>query len=716
MKHAVRQVLRRVREQLLAASTSPSQLAHVVCELCIAEGSAHAVRMQWSADFAATLAAAGESTEPVTLGGIDIDTAAEVSEMGPGPGGRYSLGVVLAQPGIQNMAALTAIAAGVDAFLEAWQASLFLQASLKRAEQDRAHFRRLFNTVPVSTAIIDMKRKILDVNHAFSDRYNVTREQAIGHTLSDLGFGLVEEDREMLREQLATHRSARNMKLRNVRGDGSPGLALVNAEMVQVDGSDQILISSMDITDMIAAEAANAARIQAEADVEAKDEMLARIAAEKAESDRLRALADTAHANLQRLSELGRQLTASLDPELIVATLRANLPTLMPADGVRVLGLEADDRLQPIGDGATASWVDASDGLHVRELRRCIHGQGVVTMTRSDGAATWPLAPEGACSALVAPLVSQQERVGLLVVYTRDIDSYGATHRTMLEALALHVAGAISNSRAYAQLKIAQAQLVEREKMAALGSIVAGVAHELNTPIGNALLLASTLSARVDEMPAGAGSPEQDHQNLNELKGTVLQVGGLIERSLRSAAQLVSSFKQVAVDQTADRRRSFDLAEVVGELAATMRNQLQPHQHELLLDIPPGITMDSHPGALIQVLSNLMVNALQHGLDGRTHGRISITALRLHKDAVAIVFSDTGCGISDAYLRRVFEPFFTTRLGSGGTGLGLSISYNIVTAVLGGSILVDSPAGSGARFRMTLPITAPVETPRPSGP
>jgi signal transduction histidine kinase len=131
----------------------------------------------------------------------------------------------------------------------------------------------------------------------------------------------------------------------------------------------------------------------------------------------------------------------------------------------------------------------------------------------------------------------------------------------------------------------------------------------------------------------------------------------------------------------------------------------------LVVDIPRGLAMDGYPGALLQVLSNLLLNSIQHGLEGRTRGRIHILATRVRKDEVLIEFGDNGQGISEAHLRRVFEPFFTTRLGKGGTGLGLSISYNIVTAVLGGSLQVSSPPGCGALFKMLLPLVAPDKQP-----
>jgi PAS domain S-box-containing protein len=433
----------------------------------------------------------------------------------------------------------------------------------------------------------------------------------------------------------------------------------------------------------------------------------------RAVSDHLRFLADEARGNLQRLSELGRRLTGSLDPNVIFDTLRAGLPALMGDDSLLIVDVDSSGRLQPADERLAGTIADVDDAdEHVQALKRCIAGTQVISLTRSETGAAWPTAPKGSRSALLAPLVFQQGSAGLLIVYSSDPAPRTTAQLAMLETLALHVASAISNSRAYARLQLAQEQLVEREKMAALGSLVAGVAHELNTPLGNALLLTSTLNERARALPEAQAPIDHPMQAFWELRQLVRQTGGLIESSLRSAATLVSSFKQVAADQTTDRRRSFELGQVVRELMATLHNQLQPHRHQLVLEIPAGILMDSYPGSLNQVLTNLTINALQHGLEGRSNGRIAIRATR-HENEVTIEFSDNGGGISDAHLRRVFEPFFTTRLGRGGTGLGLSISYNIVTSLLGGSIQVSSPAGSGATFRLRIPMTAPM---REAGP
>ena len=713
MEDAGNDPLTTLRRVFVSAGNSPGRVAQALCDLIVAQGWAPAARLSWSPAFAAMLTEAGEPAEPLQAG---EPAGPHERELGAGPQGSYSLR--LAAPLLPDPHGLTvaaAMAAGLDVWLDAWQRGRSMQVALRQAEQDRVHFQRLFDTVPVSTAIVALDRSIVDVNRVFCERFGITRDQAIGRNLNELGLGYLEEDRLRMANELRDKRSVRNMTLRGWRHDGTIGTFLFNADLTDFDGEVRALVSSLDITDLLAAEAAILARAKAEADSQAKGEMLARIAADKLESDRLRGLADQARTDLQRLSELGRRVTASLDPLVIVTTLRAGLATLMPTDGLRVLVLDGE-QLEPIDEAPDPAGSDDEPAVdpHRRELRRCVEAPSIATLARTAAALPWAHAPPGARSALAAPLRSQHGPIGLMVVYARAPRAYGATHRAMLETLALHVAGAIVNSRAYAQLQLAQAQLVEREKMAALGSLVAGVAHELNTPLGNALLLTSTLNERVQALPAQPESAEAGAQTLTELTDLMRQAGRLIERSLRSAALLVSSFKQVAVDQTTDRRRNFDLAVLVCELAATLRPQLLPHHHELVVEIPPDIEFDSYPGPLSQVLTNLILNAQQHGLAGRNHGRISIVAARWRKAEVLIDVSDDGAGITKADLRRVFEPFFTTRLGGGGTGLGLSVSYNIVTAMLGGSIQASSPPGGGARFRIVLPLNAPDRPPPPA--
>lgn len=258
-------------------------------------------------------------------------------------------------------------------------------------------------------------------------------------------------------------------------------------------------------------------------------------------------------------------------------------------------------------------------------------------------------------------------------------------------------------------LKCTQQELVQSEKLASLGSMVAGVAHELNTPVGNALMVATTITDQQHEFEQSL-----DHglsrSALNHFLSTIRDSSDILDRNLRRTADLINSFKQVAVDQTSEQRRVFDLRDLVHEVMVTISPSLRKTTHSLQADIPEGLVFDSFPGPLEQVLMNLTTNALRHAFDGREGGRIQISAERLDQGWVRLHFRDDGQGIPAANLPRVFDPFFTTKLGQGGSGLGLSIAYNIVTGMLGGRIEVRSELGKGTEFCMDVPLQAQTES------
>jgi ligand-binding sensor domain-containing protein/two-component sensor histidine kinase len=258
---------------------------------------------------------------------------------------------------------------------------------------------------------------------------------------------------------------------------------------------------------------------------------------------------------------------------------------------------------------------------------------------------------------------------------------------------------------AYRQLKETKAQLAAQEKLASLGSLVAGVAHELNTPIGNSLLMASTLQDKTESLAARLGRNDLKRSDLEGWIVAVREASALIVRSLHAAADLVNSFRQVSVDQASTQRRRFELARACREILATMMNQVRRAGHTLELQVDPGIDMDSYPGPLGQVLINFVNNALLHAFAGRG-GRMILRAQRIDGERVRIVFRDDGRGIPAEHLARIFDPFFTTRMGQGGTGLGLNIAYNIVTTLLGGTIRVESVVGEGTVFTLDLPLRA----------
>jgi signal transduction histidine kinase len=185
----------------------------------------------------------------------------------------------------------------------------------------------------------------------------------------------------------------------------------------------------------------------------------------------------------------------------------------------------------------------------------------------------------------------------------------------------------------------------------------------------------------------------------------------IASRNLERAAQLVQSFKQVAVDQSSSQRRSFDLAEVVAEVLLTLRPSLKAKPYAIECEVPAGIAMDSYPGVVGRILVNLVNNAVAHGLEGRPSGTVRIRA-GAADGVVSLSVADDGRGIPEADRRRIFEPFFTTRGGSGGTGLGLNMAHNAARDALGGSLGFETEVGGGTVFTLRAPLVAPKLQPR----
>ncbi|MET3133777.1 PAS domain S-box-containing protein [Oxalobacteraceae bacterium GrIS 1.11] len=263
---------------------------------------------------------------------------------------------------------------------------------------------------------------------------------------------------------------------------------------------------------------------------------------------------------------------------------------------------------------------------------------------------------------------------------------------------------------ALASLGNTQKELLRSEKMAALGSLVAGVAHELNTPIGNGLTLASTLQGQATEVLRELQGERPRRSVMLRLLEDGEKMATLLVRTLLRAADLISSFKQVAVDQSSDKRRRFDLSKTMHEVLATLAPMYQKTPYVLHTDLADDIEMDSYPGALSQIITNLVGNALAHGFEGRSAGAMRLQA-RARDGQVEIRFSDDGNGIAADNLARVFDPFYTTKLGQGGSGLGMHIVYNLVTGLLGGTIALRSEAACGTELTLLLPLAAPAAPP-----
>ncbi|WP_438278721.1 PAS domain S-box protein [Nitrobacter sp.] len=258
-------------------------------------------------------------------------------------------------------------------------------------------------------------------------------------------------------------------------------------------------------------------------------------------------------------------------------------------------------------------------------------------------------------------------------------------------------------------LRETQNSLIEAEKLAALGRLVAGVAHEVNNPVGISLTVASSLERKIAVFAEEVERGELRRSSLNDFVATNRDAASQLVANLNRAAELVQSFKQVAADRNYSDKRIFDLGELTEQVVMSLRPGLRKQNVTLTVDCEPNLTMNSYPGPYGQVLTNLFLNSLAHAFPDGEGGAVDINVRGVNQENVEILFSDNGCGMSPDVRRKAFDPFFTTRRDQGGTGLGLHIVYNIVTNRLGGRLDLDSGSGEGTRIHIILPRIAPME-------
>lgn len=261
-----------------------------------------------------------------------------------------------------------------------------------------------------------------------------------------------------------------------------------------------------------------------------------------------------------------------------------------------------------------------------------------------------------------------------------------------------------------ATLEAAQAHLVQADRMASLGRLVGGMAHEINTPLGTALTAISVVEARAGKARSDLEAGDLRPGDLAHVLGSCAEAGALASTNLARVTELVSSFKEVAVDRASSQRRTFNVAEYLAEVLISLRPRLRQTSHCVGLRCDPDLTMDSYPGALSQILTNLVMNALTHAfpVPGQA-GRITVSARADGPDHVRLVVSDDGQGIDPSIREHLFEPFVTTNRAGGGSGLGMGIALTQATHVLGGSLSVDSAPGHGTRVTLRLPRLGPRE-------
>jgi len=261
----------------------------------------------------------------------------------------------------------------------------------------------------------------------------------------------------------------------------------------------------------------------------------------------------------------------------------------------------------------------------------------------------------------------------------------------------------IEVGKALDQLKNAQNQLVQSEKMAALGGLVAGVAHEINTPVGIGVTAASYLKDSVEKIKNLSLENQMRRSDFDQFLSQTDESTDIILKNLNRAAELIRGFKQVAVDQSSESNRPFKVCEYINEVLISLKPKLKKTKHKIEVVCNDDIEINSNPGAFSHIVTNFVTNSLLHGFENKEEGHMKFVVNR-EGDSLILIYTDDGVGIPEQYIKQIFDPFFTTKRGKGGSGLGLHVLYNSVTQSLGGTIVCHSEVGHGVEFVIRIPI------------
>lgn len=532
---------------------------------------------------------------------------------------------------------------------------------------------RLATVFALTAAPMSVARKhdglFLMVNPAWERTFGYKQGEVIGKLASDIPLWIEDGARARCVAEIDEKGRLEGREVWMRTGEGVSLLMEASARQFRAGGEDLLVWNLRDITVERAA-------------AEALRESEQRFAALFHHAPVALCIVDLTHAaeildvNTQFENDFGRTLSGCIGKPLGQLGLWASAEDAERFD--RMLSAEHEEE-------KISAWTIAADGARachdIAGRRVTLHGRACFIWSAID----------------VTPIINAKAEVEEI---NRTLEEKVARRTHDLES-ANRELGELLN-----RLQTAQTQLVQNEMLAALGKLVAGVSHELNTPIGNCLMVAST---QEDHRRALSDALENGlrRSTLTDFLTDLANGNDTLLRNLQKAADLVSSFKQLAADQIGARRRVFDLREIAREIEVTMAPTFRKSGCTFLNEIPDGLEFDSFPGPLSQVITNLVSNAIIHGFEDHAGGTITLRAEPEGEQHVKLVFADDGEGIPAEHLPRVFDPFFTTKLGRGGTGLGLNIVYNIVTGVLGGAIRVESQPDQGASFILVIPRKAP---------
>jgi len=530
-------------------------------------------------------------------------------------------------------------------------------------------FISFFGMTPESLAVADPEGNYIEVNDAWMRTFGYGPNEVLGKSNTDLKFWQDTAEGDKLFRELLLSGEVRNQEMGVRHKTGDEIVVLVSAQIIQMELSKLILWNMRDIT----------AQRRIEKSLQGSEERFSAFFHMSPVALGVTSIPDAHYIDVNEawVSQFGYVREEIIGKTSLEIGLWADVEERARLlDEVSKNGVMEKREVRFLRADGTEMLCELSNHLFD------FNGQSVLVWSAHD--------------------VTERRRVEREVQdLNAQLEARVGERTVSLKLANSELAGALDS------LKLTQEELIRTEKLAALGSLVAGVAHELNTPIGNSMTVASTLSEKTREFSHEVESGKVRRSTLGDYLTDAKTATELLMRSLAQANELVSSFKQVAVDQTSAQRRDFDLKLVLEEIATTLTPTLKKKPFKFVLDVADNLLMQSFPGSLGQVVTNFVANSLAHGFEDRDEGSMWLSAKLIGNEEIELVYSDDGIGIPEADLNRVFDPFFTTKLGRGGSGLGLHIVYNIVTRILGGKIQVSSSKESGTRFVLTLPLVAP---------
>lgn len=329
----------------------------------------------------------------------------------------------------------------------------------------------------------------------------------------------------------------------------------------------------------------------------------------------------------------------------------------------------------------------------VEESGKCDHQETI--FRRRDGSMVH-------ISKMVQAIENDDGKVSEILITIRDMTHLHTLNKNLELSVAQRDLSNTELEETLNHLRQTQKHLVETEKMASLGSMVAGIAHEINAPVGIGLTAASSLRDEVQNARLRFNAGELKRSEMEKFMDHADQASTLLLNNLAQAANIINSFKQIAVDQTSEERRVIKLKNYCDTVLASMSSVYKNLPITIINNCDESIELNIPPGAIYQIISNLLLNSVAHAFDKNKPGNITISA-RKESEKTVFEYEDDGKGIDTAHINKIFDPFFTTRRGQGGSGLGLSIVYNLVTSTLKGTITAQSTVGKGTQFLITIP-------------